>query len=70
MIDGRFDDAERFAQEARLGGERAGEPLANQFFTIQASLRYRLEGRPKRSRRQSRPMAASVSRQSPPGESR
>jgi class 3 adenylate cyclase len=44
-IDGRFEEAERFAQEARLGGERAQEPLAKQFFTIQASLRYRLEGR-------------------------
>jgi tetratricopeptide (TPR) repeat protein len=45
MIDGRFEDAERFAVEARAGGERAQEPLAQQFFAVQASLRYRLEGR-------------------------
>ncbi len=45
MIDGRFEDAERFAVEARAGGERTQEPLAQQFFAVQASLRYRLEGR-------------------------
>ena len=45
MIDGRFDAAEQFADEAREGGERAQEPLAQQFFAIQAALRYRLEGR-------------------------
>ncbi|MGH2982347.1 MAG: protein kinase domain-containing protein [Solirubrobacterales bacterium] len=44
-IDGRFDAAEEFAAEARAGGERAQEPLAQQFFAIQAALRYRLEGR-------------------------
>ena len=45
MIDGRFDEAEEFAAEARAGGERAQEPLAQQFFAIQAALRYRLQGR-------------------------
>ena len=45
MIDGRFDVAERFGEEARIGGERAQEPIAQQFFTIQAALRYRLQGR-------------------------
>ncbi len=45
MIDGRFDAAEQYAAEARAGGERAQEPLAQQFFAIQAALRYRLEGR-------------------------
>jgi eukaryotic-like serine/threonine-protein kinase len=45
MIDGRFDAAEEFAAEARAGGERAQEPLAQQFFAIQAALRFRLEGR-------------------------
>ncbi len=44
-IDGRFESAEQFAEEARIGGERAQEPLAQQFFTIQAALRYRLQGR-------------------------
>jgi eukaryotic-like serine/threonine-protein kinase len=44
-IDGRFDVAEEFAAEARAGGERAQEPLAQQFFAIQAALRYRLQGR-------------------------
>jgi class 3 adenylate cyclase len=45
MIDGRFDDAERFAEEARLGGERAQEPLAQQFFGIQTLIRVRTQGR-------------------------
>jgi eukaryotic-like serine/threonine-protein kinase len=45
MIDGRFEAAEEFAAEVRAGGERAQEPLAQQFFTIQAALRFRLEGR-------------------------
>ena len=44
-IDGRFAEAERFAEEARIGGERAQEPLGQQFFAIQAALRYRLQGR-------------------------
>jgi class 3 adenylate cyclase len=45
MIDGRFDEAERLAGEARAAGERAQEPIAQQFFAIQAVLRYRLQGR-------------------------
>ena len=31
MIDGRFEDAERYSEEARIGGERAQEPIAEQF---------------------------------------
>ncbi len=45
LLEGRFAAAERFAAEAREGGERAGEPLAQQFFAIQASVLYRLQGR-------------------------
>jgi class 3 adenylate cyclase len=45
LIDGRFEEAERLAKEARQGGEAAGEPAALQFFSIQASLIYRLQGR-------------------------
>jgi eukaryotic-like serine/threonine-protein kinase len=45
IIDGRFTDAERLANEAREGGARAGEPLSQQFFAIQLSLIYRLQGR-------------------------
>lgn len=45
MIDGRFDDVARFAEEARIGGERAQEPLAQQFFGIQTLLRLRAQGR-------------------------
>jgi eukaryotic-like serine/threonine-protein kinase len=45
MIDGRFEEAERFAEEARVGGERAQEPLAQQFFGIQTLLRLRAQGR-------------------------
>ncbi|HKG36769.1 MAG TPA: AAA family ATPase [Solirubrobacterales bacterium] len=45
LVDGRFDEAERLAEEARRGGERAGEPLAQQFYAIQASVLYRLQGR-------------------------
>ena len=45
FIDGRFDEAERQGAEALAGGERAGEPLAQQFFAIQTALRLRLQGR-------------------------
>ncbi len=45
MIDGRFEEAEELALEARAGGERAGEPLAQQFFAIQALTIYRQQGR-------------------------
>ena len=44
LIDGRFTDAERFGQEALAGGERAGEPLAQQFYAIQTAGRMRLQG--------------------------
>jgi class 3 adenylate cyclase len=45
VIDGRFEDAERLAAEARRGGEAASEPVAQQLFAVQASLIYRLQGR-------------------------
>ncbi len=45
MIDGHFEEAEELALEARAGGERAGEPLAQQFFAIQALTIYRQQGR-------------------------
>ncbi len=45
MIDGRFEEAEQLALEARAGGERAGEPLAQQFFAVQALTIYRQQGR-------------------------
>ena len=46
MIDGRFEEAERFAAEARTRGRaRAGSRSRQQFFAIQASLIYRLQGR-------------------------
>ena len=45
MIDGRFEEAEELALEARAGGERAGEPLARQFVAIQALTIYRQQGR-------------------------
>lgn len=45
MIEGRLDDAERLAREARDAGERAGEPLAQQFYVIQCCLMYRWQGR-------------------------
>ncbi|MFN8160767.1 MAG: AAA family ATPase [Solirubrobacterales bacterium] len=45
MIDGRFEEAEELAQEARSGGRLAGEPLAEQFFVVQALTIYRQQGR-------------------------
>ncbi len=45
LIDGDLDAAERLAEEARAGGERAGEPLANQFFGIQMAQIRRFQGR-------------------------
>ena len=45
LMDGRFDDAERLGAEALAGGERAGEPLAQQFWAIQRSLLLRSLGR-------------------------
>lgn len=45
MIEGRLDEAERFAVEAREAGERAGEPLAQQFYVLQCCLIYRWQDR-------------------------
>lgn len=45
MIEGRLADAERLAAEARDAGERAGEPLAEQFYVIQLCLSYRWQDR-------------------------
>ncbi|MGI8462598.1 MAG: adenylate/guanylate cyclase domain-containing protein, partial [Solirubrobacterales bacterium] len=45
LIEGRFAEAERLSAEALAGGDRAGEPLAQQFFAIQTAQRLRLEGR-------------------------
>ena len=45
LLEGRLEEGERLAVEARRGGEAAGEPGAVQFFAIQASVLYRLQGR-------------------------
>ncbi len=45
LMEGRFEDAERLGEEALRGGERAGEPLAIQFWAIQRSLLLRNLGR-------------------------
>jgi eukaryotic-like serine/threonine-protein kinase len=42
LIAGRFDDAERLAAEAYAGGQRAGEPIAAQFYATQLALLRRL----------------------------
>jgi class 3 adenylate cyclase len=42
VIAGRFDDAERLAAEAFAGGQRAGEPIAAQFYATQIALLRRL----------------------------
>jgi class 3 adenylate cyclase len=44
-MEGRFDDAEPLAEEARRGGERAQEPLAGQFHALQMAVIRRLQGR-------------------------
>jgi eukaryotic-like serine/threonine-protein kinase len=44
-MDGRFADAERLAEEARRGGERAQEPLSAQLYTLQMSVMRRHQGR-------------------------
>jgi class 3 adenylate cyclase len=44
LIEGRFDHAAKLAAEAQAGGERAEEPLANQFFAIQMALLMRHRG--------------------------
>jgi class 3 adenylate cyclase/tetratricopeptide (TPR) repeat protein len=45
LMEGRFEDAERLSAEALEGGERAGEPLALQFWAVQRSLLLRHLGR-------------------------
>jgi class 3 adenylate cyclase len=44
-MDGRFADAERYADEARRGGERAQEPLAGQFHALQIAVIRQVQGR-------------------------
>ena len=43
-MDGRFEDAERLADEALAGGRRAEEPLADQFYAIQMAVLRTLRG--------------------------
>jgi class 3 adenylate cyclase len=45
MMDGRFDDAERLAEDARRGGELAQEPLSAQLYALQLSVLRRHQGR-------------------------
>jgi class 3 adenylate cyclase len=45
MIDGRLEEAEQLAEEARRGGERAEEALHRQFYAIQLALLRRQQGR-------------------------
>ncbi len=42
---GDFEEAERLAEEARRGGERAQEPLAGQFHAVQMAVLRRQQGR-------------------------
>ena len=51
----------------RAGASAAGEPVALQFFSIQASLIYRLQGRLERDRRRRRRSSPTASPRSPPG---
>jgi class 3 adenylate cyclase len=44
-MEGRFDEAEQFAEEALRGGQRAQEPLATQFYALQMSILRRHQGR-------------------------
>jgi predicted ATPase len=44
-MDGRFDEAERLAEEARRGGERAQEPLSEQLHALQLAVLRRHQGR-------------------------
>ena len=44
-MEGRFDDAERLADEARRGGERAQEPLSAQLYALQMAVLRRHQGR-------------------------
>jgi class 3 adenylate cyclase len=45
MMDGRFAEAERLAEEARRGGERAQEPLSAQLYALQLAVMRRHQGR-------------------------
>ena len=45
MMDGRFEEAERLAEEARRGGERAQEPLAGQLHAVQMAVIRQQQGR-------------------------
>ncbi len=45
LIAGELDKVEDYANEARVGGERAGEPLAAQLFAVQIGQLRRLQGR-------------------------
>ncbi len=51
LINGRFDDAERLIGEARVGGERAQEPVAAMYHATQLSQLCRLRRRPDDVRR-------------------
>ena len=44
-MEGRFSDAERLADEARRGGERAQEPLSAQLYALQMAVLRRHQGR-------------------------
>ncbi len=44
-IDGDFKEAENLAERSREEGRRVQEPIADQFYAIQASYRFRLQGR-------------------------
>ena len=44
-MEGRFADAERLADEARRGGERAQEPLSAQLYALQMAVLRRHQGR-------------------------
>ena len=45
MMNGRFEEAERLAEEARRGGERAEEPLSAQLYALQLAVLRRHQGR-------------------------
>jgi eukaryotic-like serine/threonine-protein kinase len=44
VLDGRFEEAEKLAEEALAGGQRAEEPLSAQFYGIQMSVLHTLRG--------------------------
>jgi class 3 adenylate cyclase len=45
LLDGRTDEAERLAEEARRAGERAEQPLAQQYYGIQLTQIRSMQGR-------------------------